>query len=175
MNLRTAAVFAPLLVLALSGTATSAEKWLTFFTAKGGYQFKGMRAGETWSFVVPGATIRTADDNGRSFADIDKVIVQVMTVPLSDFPKPDTLAKYRKYETDYLKEHGAALSVSNVCASMAIPHQEWKASNPGVSTSTYVTVATKKHILVLVVAFDKNASVMAADSKLRGICASLAV
>lgn len=178
MNSRRIKLPALLVLLALAGAAISAERWMTIFTAKGGYQFKGMVKGDAWAFVVPGGTIRTADDNGRMFADVDKVIVQAMTMRRTDFPTQDALASYRKYETEYLKGLGATITDSGICGSMTIPHQEWRAAGvpraPG-TTSTYIAVVTKASILIIIVAYDKNASVMSADSKLRGICASLEI
>jgi hypothetical protein len=166
---------ASLFFLAASMPAVSAEKWVTIFTGKAGYDFKGQRKTDKWAFHVPGHTIRTKDDPNRMITDIDGVIVQVLTVPLSDFPGRDPLAQYRKYESDYLAGFGIHISPSKTCASMKLPHQEWRATTPGNATSTYITVATATHILVVVVAYDKTASVMSANAKLTGICSSLVV
>jgi hypothetical protein len=166
---------ASLFFLAISMPATSAEKWVTIFTGRAGYDFKGQRKADKWAFHVPGHTIWTKDDERRMITDIDGIIVQVLTVPLSDFPGRDPLAQYRRYESDYLARSGAHLSPSKICASMKLPHQEWRATAPGDATSTYIVVATATHILVVVVAYDKTASVMSANSKLTGICSSLVV
>jgi hypothetical protein len=74
-----------------------------------------------------------------------------------------------------LAKAGVTVAASATCSSMKLPHREWKATYNMFTSSTYVSVATKTHILVLVVARTLGTSAGTADSKLRSACASLKV
>jgi hypothetical protein len=151
------------------------QQWMSIVTAEGGYRFQGARQDEPWSFEVPGRGIRTHDDHGRMFADIDGVVVQVMAVPLAQFPGNDPLGAHRDDEANHFAAMGSIVTATEDCASLPIPHREWRATLHGVSTSQFLTVATSRAILVVVVANGGDAPTPDARAKWRGICATLAV
>lgn len=163
-----------LLIALLSCSAGLASgSWLQIIKSEKGFLFVGPQPEEKFSFDVVGSTIRTADDHGRIFAQVDETIVQVMLYPLAELPKGDPLAQHRKYETDYLKKAGASITPSHRCAKLALPHEEWVATMPGLSTTTFVTVRTRRSVLIVGVAREQSGSVVAANKKLDSICASL--
>src|SRR4249919_2486169 len=95
------------LLLAISTSTGATDAALQIIKSKDGFLFVGPKDEEKFSFDVPGQSIRTAEDDGRYFANIDGIMVQLTRYPINELPKGDPLIQHRKYETDYLKEHVA--------------------------------------------------------------------
>ena len=154
----------------------AADRWLDVVTSRTGYEFRGKSDNVAWTFDVPGRTIETTENRGRAFAHIDDVVVQVFTMRASQFAGENVLLGHRKYESDYLERMGAAVGPSNICALMAIPHQEWEVVPPkGAQTamrSVYLTFVAKHQVVIIAVAGEAAAE-PEAKRKLRAICSSL--
>ncbi|WP_155844806.1 hypothetical protein [Arenimonas oryziterrae] len=159
-------------LLAISMPLNAANSALQVTRSKDGFLFVGPKGEESFSFDVAGKTIRTADDDGRLFAEIDGILIQLTSYPIAELPEGDALTEHQKYETDYLKKH-TIISNSSVCSGLAIPHREWKATLSGVSTSTYLTIKLKRSILIVVVAVTDKDQAVIARQKLASICSKL--
>lgn len=162
------------LLLAITTQASADESWLNIIKSEKGFLFVGPMEEKKFSFDIIGQSIRTTEDRGRVFAEIDGIIVQIMTYPTEDLPKGDALAQHKKYETDYQETTvGATVTSPNNCSMLVVPHREWTATLPGASTSQFLTVELQKSILVLVVAYNDPNQSAAAQLKFTSICSSL--
>jgi hypothetical protein len=156
--------------------ATNGDRpWMSLLTAPSGFLFRSENAEDPWSFEVEGHAIRTRDDHGRVFADVDGAVIQVVLVARAQFPGDAPLRTYRDNETAYLAHNGARVEASDRCAAVAIPHEEWRAVKPGASSSTYLAFSTGQNILQVVVANEGEATSAEAERKLRSICRSVAL
>ena len=147
--------------------------WLQLNKSQTGFVFEGIAEGEPFSFDVPGDTYETYGEDGRAFVRIDDVLVQVMRLPISGNPGDDILGSHRASEVSYLQGVGAVVSDSAVCATLAIPHREWRATLSNGSTSTYLTLRTGDHVLVIVLAADAATTTRPVEAKLSALCGSL--
>ncbi|UUZ47004.1 hypothetical protein LP420_25725 [Massilia sp. B-10] len=124
-----------------------------------------------YEFDVPGKAIRTSEGNGRIFAVIDGVMVQLLRVPAA-MTEDEALAAHRQTEVAYLEKNKAVIAESALCANLALPHAEWIAELKGVSSSRYLTVKIDDTILVLVVASNAKSPPGLAEQQLAGICST---
>ena len=147
--------------------------WLQLNKSQGGYLFEAISKEEPFSFDVPGQSVQTSGEDGRAFAKIDNVLVQVMRAPFPAEPGGDALADHMASEVAYLREAGAAISESAVCSQLSVPHREWVATLANGSASTYLTIRLKEHVLVVVLARDSATSIGAVNTKLTALCGSL--
>jgi hypothetical protein len=125
-----------------------------------------------YEFDVPGKGIRTSEGNGRIFAAIDGVMVQLLRVPAPAGSEEEALAAHRQTEVAYLERNKAVIAESTLCANLALPHAEWIAELKDVSTSRYLTVKIDDTILVLVVASNAKSPAGQADQQMAGICST---
>jgi hypothetical protein len=126
-----------------------------------------------YSFDVPGQMIRTTEGEGRIFAAIDGVMVQLLRVPAMAGNEAESLAAHRKTEVEFLEKNGGVIAPSSVCAHFGTPHEEWKAEFKGKNVSTFLTVKIEDSILVLVVGSNAKSPKGQADRQLAGICETL--
>lgn len=153
--------------------AEALASWLQLNKSQGGYLFEALSKEEPFSFDVPGQSVRTSGGNGRAFARIDDVVVQVMRAPLPTAVAGGALDAHMASEVAYLQEAGAAISESAVCSRLTVPHREWMATLANGSTSTYLTILLKSHVLVVVLARDSATDPGALTTKLSALCGSL--
>jgi hypothetical protein len=151
------------------------ETWMSIYKTASGYRFEGATPEAPWSFEVEGESIRTADDNGRMFAKIDEVLVQVMRLSQAQLPGDDKLAAHRRHESDYLERAGLQVAPSSICGPLAIRHEEWLATMPGKSATRYLTVATGDSVLLVAVGNAGPTSSRESVRMLESICGSLAL
>lgn len=160
-------------LLALVALPAMADVPLRIVKSDTGYLFtaqsKAAKSGG-YEFDVPGKAIRTSEGNGRIFAAIDGVMVQLLRVPAPAGSEDEALAAHREKEAAYLEKNKAVIGPSTLCAGLAIPHAEWIAELKGVSTSRYLTVKIDDTILVLVVASNAKSPPGQADQQMTGIC-----
>lgn len=162
-----------ILLALLPGSVASQENWLEIVKSEDGFRFSAPAAQEKFSFNVPGEAIRTAEDSGRVFADIDGATIQILRVPLKLFPGKDKLAGHKEFESKSLEASGVHISPSEFCSQLLVPHQEWRAELPSISVSRYLTFQTKRSIIVIVVSASSESSAKVARHHLDAVCASL--
>lgn len=160
-------------LLALVAVPAFASGPLRINQSDTGFLFSGKADTTAYSFDVPGKSIRTSEGEGRIFATIDGVMVQLLRVPAVAGTESEALEAHRKTEVAYLEQHGAVISPSTICSALAIPHREWRAELKGVSTSTFLTIPIENTILVLVVAFNASSPPGLAEQQMAGICNTL--
>jgi hypothetical protein len=159
-----------LILLLMVAPSLALASWLELEKSESGYLFRGVAKGEHFSFEVPGNSVQTADDNGRAFVRIDEFVVQVTRVPLPTVPEVEVLDAQRDGEVAYLKDAGATIDQSNICAKLRVPHREWIAIMPDGAISTYLSVRLKFHVLLVVLSHNKGVS--GGDTKQGSICSS---
>jgi hypothetical protein len=160
-------------LLALVALPAQADVPLRIVKSDTGYLFTAQsRAAKAtgYEFDVPGKAISISEGNGRIFAAIDGVMVQLLRVPAAAGSDEEALAVHRQTEVAFLERSKAVISESTLCADLALAHAEWIAEIKGVSTSRYLTVKMDDTILVLVVASNATSPVGQADQQMMGVC-----
>lgn len=173
LRLCIAAIF---LGCAVAAFCNEESAWLQLNKSSQGFLFEGITNGELFSFDLPGKTVKTAKDNGRAYAMIDGVAVQLFR---ADRPAPNVdsaLKAYRKSETAYLERAGGVLTESTICSELKVPHEEWGASLRSMPKSIYLVISLKDHLLVAALAgSDETVSKSIIEEKLAALCASFAI
>jgi hypothetical protein len=149
---------------------TAGETWLEVYRIGNGYLFRSEAPDDPWSFVVPAETMRTSDDNGRFFAQVDGTLLQMMRIAQSDFAGQAPLPAYRKHETDFLRGVGGTVLDSRECDA-GVPHEEWRMALKG-KEMTVASFQTARSILVVSVSQAEPGATDVLD-KLHSVCDSV--
>jgi len=153
--------------------AGAGDHWLTIYESQDGYEFKGKAGSGTFSFDVPGGTIRLAEDRGRAFAQIDGIVFQMFLVARKGPDDVRALDAFVSGEHAFQTGAKGRTGASDVCSKLPLRHREWRLTMPNGATSIFVESLLRDQILVIVAGTDA-AKAPQAEDKIRAACNSFA-
>ena len=168
-SLRLAALLLLLSSMELSAQAVVNESWLEITKSESGFLFEGVAPEARFSVDIPGSRIKTAEDAGRAFADIDGVVFQFMKVPAQRDDPDKALKSHRREEEKFLREAGMTVGDSAKCQGLSMTHEEWEAVAPNGASSVFVTFATSASIVLIAVSAESGGEKVR-DEKLVAMC-----
>lgn len=147
------------------------EPWLSVFKSKTGYQFKGHTTKDTFSFEVPGTSIKTSKAGDRALAEVDGVYLQIFYTPPGDKPDAGSIDKLVASEQAFAARGKGKIDVSNVCPGFPLQHREWKVTMPDGEVTVFVDSLLHDRVLVLGVGTTADKATRI-DAVLKAACTS---